>query len=171
MNDKGTRHRLDRYDLQMLRVLAQDGRITKAKLAEAINLSTSPAWERMRRLEAAGLIRGYRAVVDWNAVFARSQTLVEIELRRHTAQEMQRFEARMQQAPEVSHCYATGGGIDYLLIVRSRDIAQYQAFMETLLAEDIGIERYYTYIVTKLIKDGGDLPTEVLTLDLPDDPP
>lgn len=168
MTERSGRHRLDRYDLQLLRVLAQEGRITKARLAEAINLSTSPTWERMKRLETAGLIRGYRAMVDWDAVFASSQTLVEIELRRHTAQAMQQFEDRMLKAPEVSHCYATGGGIDYLMIVRARDIAQYQAFMETLLSEDIGIERYYTYVVTKLVKDGDAVPPENLLPVLPD---
>jgi Lrp/AsnC family transcriptional regulator of ectoine degradation len=87
------------------------------------------------------------------------------ELRRHTAHDMQRFEQRMLQSPEVSQCYATGGGIDYLLIVRARDIDQYQAFMETLLDEDIGIERYYTYVVTKLVKDAGELPPESFLTD------
>lgn len=58
-------HKLDRYDLKILQILAEDGRITKSSLAEAINLSVTPAWERVRKLEAAGLIIGYRAQIDW----------------------------------------------------------------------------------------------------------
>jgi DNA-binding Lrp family transcriptional regulator len=54
-------HKLDRYDLKILRILAEDGRITKSSLADAINLSVTPAWERVRKLEALGLIKGYRA--------------------------------------------------------------------------------------------------------------
>ncbi len=102
--------KLDRYDLKILRILAGDGRITKSSLAEAINLSVSPAWERVRKLEEAGLIKGYRAQIDWPVLFKQQQVLVEITLARHTAQGMRRFEQRLQQSPEVGFCYATGAG-------------------------------------------------------------
>lgn len=151
-------YRLDRYDLQILQILAADGRITKSALAEAVCLSVSPAWERMKRLENIGLIRGYRAVIDWSAVFRHSQVVVEISLERHTAHDMRRFEQRIMQAPEVTQCYATGGGIDYVMHVRARDIDHYQRFMDQLLLEELGIERYFTYIVTKIIKEGTDQP-------------
>lgn len=151
-------HKLDRYDLQILQILATDGRIAKSRLAEAVCLSVSPAWERMKRLEKIGLIRGYRAVIDWPAVFKSSQVIVEISLERHTAHDMRRFEQRIQDAPEVTQCYATGGGVDYLLHVRARDIDHYQRFIDQLLLEELGIERYFTYIVTKVIKQVDDLP-------------
>ena len=144
--------KLDRYDLKILRILAGDGRITKSSLAEAINLSVSPAWERVRKLEEAGLIKGYRAQIDWPALFRPQQVLVEITLGRHTAQDMRRFEQRLQQAPEVGFCYATGGGVDYIAMIQARDIDHYQRFIDQLLLEDLGIERYFTYIVTKVIK-------------------
>ena len=69
--------KLDRYDLLILRILARDGRITKSRLAEEVNLSISPAWERVRKLEESGLIRGYRADVDWSHVFKGSRIVVE----------------------------------------------------------------------------------------------
>lgn len=144
--------KLDRYDLKILRILAGDGRITKSSLAEAINLSVSPAWERVRKLEEAGLIKGYRAQIDWSALFKQQQVLVEITLARHTAQDMKRFEQRLHQAPEVGFCYATGGGVDYIAMIQARDIDHYQRFIDQLLLEDVGIERYFTYIVTKVIK-------------------
>lgn len=144
--------RLDRYDLKILRILSTDARVTKSSLAESINLSITPAWERVRKLEAAGLIRGYRAVIDWQRMFRTSQVLVQIVLGEHTAQSMRRFAQRMRDAPEVSFCYATGGGIDFIAMIQCSDIEQYQAFMEGLLQEDLGIERYSTYIVTKPVK-------------------
>lgn len=144
--------KLDRYDLKILRILSGDGRITKSSLAEAINLSITPAWERVRKLEAAGLIKGYRAQIDWERLFKTSQVLVEITLERHTAQAMRRIEQRLAEAPEVAFCYATGGGVDYIAMIQCPDIDHYQRFIDRLLQEDLGIERYFTYIVTKAIK-------------------
>jgi Lrp/AsnC family transcriptional regulator of ectoine degradation len=145
--------KLDRYDLAILRILARDGRITKSRLAEEVNLSISPAWERVRRLEESGLIRGYRADVDWTAAFKGSRIVVEVTLARHTAPDMRRFEARVADAPEVVQCYATGGGVDYVMQVMSRDIDHYQRFIDALLTAELGIERYFTYIVTKVVKN------------------
>jgi len=156
-------HKLDRYDLKILQLLAKDGRITKSMLAEAVNLSTSPTWERVRKLEQAGLIKGYRAVIDWNALFKTSQVLVEITLAHHTAHDMQRIEKRLAGAAEVVHCYATGGGVDYIAMIQAEDIDHYQRFIDQLLTEDLGIDRYFTYIVTKTIKAGNAQP---LRLDL-----
>lgn len=155
-------HKLDRYDLKILRLLSEDGRITKSNLAEAINLSVTPTWERVRKLESAGLVKGYRAVIDWSLVFKSQQILVEITLSRHTAHGMRCFEQRMSDAAEVEFCYATGGGVDYIAMIRAPDIDLYQRFIDQLLLEDLGIERYFTYIVTKTIKAGGALPLQAL---------
>lgn len=148
----GNAYKLDRYDLAILRVLARDGRITKSRLADEVNLSISPVWERVRRLEEIGLIRGYRAEIDWVGVFKGSRIIVEVTLARHTAHDMRRFEERVAGAPEVERCYATGGGVDYVMHVASRDIDHYQRFIDSLLTDELGIERYFTYVVTKVIK-------------------
>ena len=112
-------------------------------------------------MESLGLIKGYRALIDWNAVFKSQQVLVEITLARHTAQDMRRFEQRMNEAAEVAFCYATGGGVDYMAMIQAPDIDHYQRFIDQLLLDDLGIERYFTYIVTKTIKTAGALPAEV----------
>ncbi|VFT46221.1 AsnC family transcriptional regulator [Pseudomonas aeruginosa] len=88
---------------------------------------------------------------------------MEVTLGRHTAQDMRRFEQRLQQAPEVGFCYATGGGVDYIAMIQARDIDHYQRFIDQLLLEDLGIERYFTYIVTKVIKPlDAAVPAEAL---------
>lgn len=148
--------KLDRYDLAILRILARDGRITKSRLADEVNLSISPAWERVKKLEDSGLIKGYRADIDWTAAFKGSRIVVEVTLSRHTAQDMRRFEERVCSASEIVQCFATGGGVDYVLHVVARDIDHYQRFIDSLLVEELGIERYFTYIVTKVVKDLGD---------------
>lgn len=151
--------KLDRYDLAILRLLTRDGRMTKSRLAEEVNLSISPAWERVRRLEQCGLIRGYHADIDWTAAFKGNQIIVEITLARHTARDMRRFEERIAVAPEVEQCFATGGGVDYVMRVSSRDIDHYQRFIDSLLTDELGIERYFTYVVTKVVKNQrADLP-------------
>ena len=148
--------KLDRYDIAILRILARDGRITKSRLAEEVNLSISPAWERVRKLEESGVIKGYRAEFDWVGAIKASRIVVEVTLAKHTAQDMRRFEERVLAAPEVALCYATGGGVDYMLHVVSRDIDHYQRFIDSLLTDDIGIEKYFTYIVTKVVKSMPD---------------
>lgn len=144
--------RLDRYDLQILQILHQQGRITKSGLAEAINLSISPCWERVKRLEESGVIEGYGARINSELLFKRSPVLLEVSLKQHSAEAFQRFESAVQTCEEVVECYATGGGVDYILKVMCKDIDQYQRLIDHWLDSDLGIERYYTYIVTKTIK-------------------
>src|SRR5699024_8224042 len=95
-------------------------------------LSVSPTWERVKRLEEIGIILGYKADIDWNAIFKSSQVIVEVRLDRHTAYDMQRFEQRVLEASEITQCYATGGGVDYFMHVKAQDIDHYQRFIDRL---------------------------------------
>ncbi|MGF1681703.1 Lrp/AsnC family transcriptional regulator [Photobacterium minamisatsumaniensis] len=144
--------RLDRYDLKILQILQENGRITKSGLAEEINLSISPCWERVKRLESSGIIEGYGAKINTAQLQKRYLVQVEISLKQHSAQAFARFESAMQDCEEVIECYATGGGVDYILKVTCEDIDKYQRLIDKWLISDLGIERYYTYIVTKTIK-------------------
>ncbi|MDD1779845.1 Lrp/AsnC family transcriptional regulator [Enterovibrio sp. ZSDZ35] len=144
--------RLDKYDLKILQVLATQGRITKSHLAEAINLSISPCWERVKRLENAGIIEGYSARINPQVFQKKTPVMVEISLGKHDVNHFQRFEQTMRDCPEVADCFSTGGGVDYILRVVTEDIDQYQRLIDTWLMSDLAIERYYTYIVTKTVK-------------------
>lgn len=144
--------RLDRYDIQILQILQQQGRITKTDLAQAINLSVSPCWERVKRLEKAGIIEGYGARINGQVLTKHTTVLVEISLNSHSASSMQRFEQAMLASEQVVDCYATGGGVDYVLRVLCDGIDQYQRLMDHWLDSELGIDKYFTYIVTKTIK-------------------
>ncbi|WP_348814723.1 Lrp/AsnC family transcriptional regulator [Halomonas sp. H10-59] len=144
--------KLDRYDLKILSILSRDGRITKSRLAEAINLSVSPCWERVRRLEKAGIIEGYCARINSGALVRRTPVWVQIELKAHNAESFQRFESLVHATDAVTECVAVGGGVDYLIKVESETIDAYQRLIDDWLTSDVGIERYFTYIVTKTVK-------------------
>ena len=157
--------KLDQYDLKIIQTLAKNGRITKSDLAKIVHLSISPTWERVKRLKEQGIILGYKAEIDWSKIFKSSQVIVEVRLDRHTAYDMQRFEQHIESAPQVTQCYATGGGVDYFMHVQAQDIDHYQRFIDDLLNQDLGIDRYFTYIVTKTIKNSQELPEELIESD------
>jgi Lrp/AsnC family transcriptional regulator, regulator of ectoine-degradation genes len=144
--------KLDRYDIKILEVLSQEGRITKSKLAETINLSLSPCWERVKRLEDAGIIEGYSARLNASVQINRLQIWVSIELKKHNTQSFSRFERHVINAPELTECVAVGGGVDYLVRIEPTSIDEYQRLMDSWLESDLGIDRYFTYIVTKTVK-------------------
>jgi Lrp/AsnC family transcriptional regulator of ectoine degradation len=150
--------KLDAHDLKILEILQRDGRISKVKLAEEINLSPSPAWERLRRLERAGVIAGYHARLDTKKLVPTTTVMVEVTLTHHQSEDFERFEMAIRDIPEIVECLATGGGVDYLMKVVTRDVDSYQRLMDRLLEAGIGIDRYFSYIVTKPVKEGAGLP-------------
>ncbi len=154
--------KLDSYDLNILLTLQREGRMTKLKLAEAINLSPSACWERLLRLEQTGVIRGYHADIDLDRLVKTITVWVELNLKHHRAYDFNRFEQAMRMQPEVVECFATGGGIDYLVKIVTDDITRYQSLIDQWLADDIGIDRYFTYIVTKPVKQSMGYPLDTL---------
>lgn len=154
--------KLDATDIRILSVLQQEGRITKLALAERVNLSATPCWERLKRLEQAGLITGYHARISAAALGPVTTAFTEITLEQHRQEDFDRFARAMGDYPEIVECWAVGGGIDFLLKVVTRDIEGYESLMEKLLAADLSIGRYFSYFVTKPVKEAAGLPLETL---------
>jgi len=144
--------KLDKIDLKILAALQSDGRMTKLRLAEAVNLSPTACWERLSRLEKSGVITGYTARINADRLARRTTVLVEIMLKSHQQSDFQRFEAAVLEEPAIISCDATGGGVDYILKIVSEDIDAYQRLIDKLLRLELGIERYFTYVVTKNVK-------------------
>lgn len=149
--------RLDARDLDILRILSRDGRITKSALAERVGLSATPCWERLKKLEKAGIIESYRAEINLRKLAPHVTIFVAAELTDHTAASFRAFEAAMLGYDEVVACWALGGGFDYILQIVARDIDAYQRLIDEMLDARIGLARYFTYIVTKPVK-GPALP-------------
>ena len=150
--------RLDAIDLKILDAVQRDGRITKLALAEQVGLSPTPCWVRLRRLEKAGIISGYHARVAIRTVLPVATVLLEVSLGSHRQADFDRFERVVRDIPEIVACWSVGGGVDYVLKVMARDIDAYQRLIDGLLEREIGIDRYFTYIVTKTVKDETVLP-------------
>lgn len=153
-----TAPKLDAIDLKILDAIQRDGRITKLKLAEKAGLSPTPCWMRLARLEKAGIVAGYHARLDLRSVAPLATVLMEVTLGNHRQADFDRFERAVRACPEVVACWSVGGGIDYMLKVTARDIDAYQRFVDSLLEREIGIDRYFTYIVTRTVKDEATLP-------------
>ncbi|UWR78380.1 Lrp/AsnC family transcriptional regulator (plasmid) [Phaeobacter inhibens] len=153
---------LDQRDLDILRVLSTEGRITKAALADRIGLSPTPCWDRLKKLEQAGLIEGYGARINLKKLAPHVTVFVAAEIADHTAASFRAFEAAMQRYEEVTACWALGGGFDYLLQIVTRDIDAYQRLIDEMLDARIGLSRYFTYVVTKPVKGAGAPPFDIL---------
>jgi Lrp/AsnC family transcriptional regulator of ectoine degradation len=144
--------KLDNRDLQILTILQREGRITKAELASRVSLSAAACWDRLKRLEQGGFIRGYHAEVALELVAPVSRFVVQIELESHQTADFRRFEEAVQGIPQVTRCVAVGGGVDYFLDVVARDVVAYQRLIDNILASSIGVKRYFTFVVTKPVK-------------------
>lgn len=162
-----TSARLDPIDLKILDAVQRDGRITKLALAQKVGLSPTPCWMRLRKLEKAGIISGYHAKVAIRALAPIATVLMEVTLASHRQADFDRFERAIRDMPEIVACWSVGGGVDYVLKVMARDIDAYQRLVDALLEREIGIDRYFTYIVTKTVKEEIVLPMADL---LPEQP-
>ncbi|HVW92998.1 MAG TPA: Lrp/AsnC family transcriptional regulator [Devosia sp.] len=150
---KPTSLRLDARDIKILGILQREGRISKAELAERVNLSATPCWERLRRLEEAGIIEGYGARISLKAFGPVTVVFVQIEIENHRHEDFVRFESAVAKTREIVECWAIGGGMDYMLRVVVPHLSDYQDLIESLLDQQIGIKRYYTYVVTSPVKN------------------
>jgi len=145
---------LDATDIRILNAVQKHGQLSKSKLAEIVNLSATPCWARFTKLKAAGFIRGYHADIALDYIAGCTQVIVTVALTHHRKSDFDRFEAHIRSLDEVAECVATGGGMDYVMKIFSPSLADFQSLMETLLAADIGIDRYMTYIATRTVKSG-----------------
>lgn len=154
--------KLDAIDVKILAALQKDGRITLTRLGDTVGLSPSPCHERVRRLEAAGLITGYFAAINVEKLARHSLIFVEVCLTSHAAGDFERFRKHIAEVPEVLECYQTSGVFDFLLKVIASDIDRYQALMDRLVQAEIGIGRFTTCVVTKPVKRYGPYPLDCL---------
>jgi DNA-binding Lrp family transcriptional regulator len=155
-----TKLKLDRIDLRILTHLQQNGRVTNVDLADAVGLSASPCLMRVKRLEKAGYITGYAAQIQLQKLGDTLMVFTEVTLADHRATDFARFEAAIRKVDEIIECHLVSGGYDYLLKFVTRSVGDYQALMERLLDLQIGIEKYFSYIVIKSVFMKPSLPLE-----------
>jgi DNA-binding Lrp family transcriptional regulator len=141
--------KLDRLDLRILAQLQKNGRITNVDLADAVGLSPSPCLIRVKRLEQAGYISGYGAHLRLEKLGDTLTVFTEVTLTDHHREDFIRFETAIREVDEILECHLVSGGYDYLLRFMTRGVNHYQQVIEGLLERNIGIEKYFSYIVIK----------------------
>lgn len=129
--------KLDKTDLQLLRVLQQNARMTTKELAHEVNLSTTPVFERLKRLERDGIIKKYIAILDAEKLNQGFTVFCQVKLKQMNCDIAQSFVDVIKDIPEVSECYNISGNYDYLLKVHATDMRAYQSFVINTLG---GIE-------------------------------
>ncbi|AFK52056.1 Lrp/AsnC family transcriptional regulator [Tistrella mobilis] len=132
---------LDPVDDRIVRLLRKDGRMSNARLAEAVGLSQSACLRRLRLLEKSGVIRGYTALIDLPADEEPTVVIVQITLERQTEEVLNRFEMAVRRCPEVRECYLMTGLSDYLLRVETEDAAAYERVHKEVLSRMPGVAR------------------------------
>ena len=120
---------LDQTDLKILRILQQNARLTNKELAAQVNLSTTPVFERLKRLERNGYIKKYVAVLDAEKLNRGFIVFCNVKMRRLSKEIARDFMERMLNIPEVTECYNISGQFDYMLKIHAPDLRYYQEFV------------------------------------------
>jgi len=150
-------HNLDRTDLNILRVLQKNGRITNVDLSQLVNLSPAPCLARVKKLEKEGFIDKYRAELDPVRLGLGLLAYVEITLHRTTPDVFDKFNRAIQTIPEVEECHMVAGGFDYLIKVRCRDMEGYRRILGEKIAAIKDISQTHTYVVMEQVKVSNEL--------------
>jgi Lrp/AsnC family leucine-responsive transcriptional regulator len=151
---------LDVIDRKILRILQQDSLIANQTLADEVGLSPPACLKRVRRLRAAGTIQRTTARLAPEVLGYPLLTVVRIKLDRPRQKVMRDFEQRMRELPRVAQCLTVAGDIDYVVLVRSKDVAHYQHFARQVLATGPGIRSYTSEIVLDVPKWTTEIPVE-----------
>lgn len=144
---------MDPVDRKILAELQREGRISNAELAERVSLSPSPCLRRVRRLEEAGVIAGYTAILDRAALGSSFQVFVAVEMSDERRSVLIELEERIAAMQEVRAAFRLFGNPDYLLIVGCADAEVYEQLYSSALSTLPGVQRVTSYMVMKTIKD------------------
>lgn len=150
--------RLDAYDRRILSALQRDGRLTNVQLADEIGLSASPCLRRVRQLEEAGVIRGYQAALDADALGLGMTVFIGVKVDRHHEDEAQKFHQMVSALPEVISAYLVSGESDFLLHVVVPDLRSYDRFLTETLLKMPSVRDIRSNFAIRTLKAQGPLP-------------
>ncbi len=149
------RAKLDTFDHAILRYLSVNGRMSITDLADRIGLTKSPTQARLKRLEEQRVITGYRAMIDPHQIDAAHIAFVEIKLSDTREAALRAFNEAARKVPEIEECHLIAGAFDYLLKVRSRDIAAYRRVLAEHISGLPHITSTSTHVVMEAVKETG----------------
>jgi len=132
---------LDQTDITILRILQEDSKKTAKEIASILNLTPSPVYERIRRLEKQGFIKKYVAILDKKLIDRSVTTICQVSMRYHNEAFIEKFEEQIQNLHEVQECYHMAGQVDFILKIHTKSLEEYHDFIKTKLSkiENIGV--------------------------------
>jgi Lrp/AsnC family transcriptional regulator len=151
---------LNSTDIAILNQLQSDTTISTAALAERLNISQSPCWRRINRIETDGLIRRRVALLDRKALGMEVVVFATVSLTANGRQNLDAFETEIIVHPEVMECYTMAGIWDYMLKIVTRDITHYEAFVRNTLTTSPSIRELHSHMAVTEIKNSTELPLD-----------
>lgn len=148
----------DKTDAAILRLIQTDGRLSNARIAEQVNLSETPCWRRLKRLESEGYIQGYQAMLDRRKLGFDVLAFVLVSLGNHRGEEPVAFEQQVSQNPQILSCHNITGESDYLLQVIAPDLDSYGQFVGTVLRQLPGVTAIRSLLSLREVKLSTRLP-------------
>ncbi len=151
---------LVKQDVEILKLLQADATVSTARVAERINVSQSPCWRRINKLDQAGIIKRRVAILDRDALGIDMVVFATINLTAAGRLDLQAFEQDIARYPEVMECYTMTGIWDYLLKIVTRDIRHYETFVRSTLTASPAIRELHSHMAVTEIKNTTELPLE-----------
>jgi len=152
--------KLGKQDVQILKLLQRDATLSTASIAEQINVSQSPCWRRINRLEEDGLIKGRVALLDREALGMEVVVFATVNLTSTGRQNLLEFEQDIVRHPEVVECYTMTGIWDYMLKIVTRDIRHYEVFVRNTLSASPSVRELHSHMAVTEIKNVTELPLD-----------
>ncbi|MCV0397981.1 MAG: Lrp/AsnC ligand binding domain-containing protein [Rhizobiaceae bacterium] len=144
---------LDRIDRNIIAALSAEARLSMAELGKRVGLSKTPVMARLRRLEQAGVIRGYAAIVDREKIGERHVAFVQVKLSDTRAAALDAFNRAVVAIAEIEQCHMVAAGFDYLLKVRTTDIAAYRAILGEKISALPHVAQTSTFVAMETVKE------------------
>ncbi|WP_306751981.1 Lrp/AsnC family transcriptional regulator [Paracoccus actinidiae] len=141
--------KLDRIDVKILAELQKNGRITNVELADLVALSPSPCLMRVKKLQQAGYITGYAAQINVAKLGETLTVFTEFTLKNHRPPDFARFQEALERIDSCIECHLVSGGYDYLAKFVTSGIMDYQNIIEALIDRDLGVDKYFSFVVIK----------------------
>lgn len=145
-------YKLDEKDIDILRTLQENARLTNKELASKVHLSTTPTYERVKRLERCGFIRQYATIIDADKVNRGFTVFCSVKLRQLNSERANAFTDMVKGLTEVTECYNISGSFDYMLKIQAHDMRAYQQFLLNVLGKHDNIFSLESTFVMEEVK-------------------
>lgn len=151
---------LDKIDMQILKILQENGRITNLQLSGEIGLSPAPTLERVRKLETGGFIKSYHALVDEELLGLGIKTFIQVQLDFHKGNTIETFAEELKNIKEVTECHHVTGECDFLLKVYVKDIKSYERLIMDKISKISVVKTFQTMMILSTSKKEATIPLE-----------